>query len=52
MRAKLKKLTQLGEIREYVKQFFELLLQINDFGERETLFSFMDGLKPWAKLEL
>ena len=28
------------------------VLQINDFGEKEALFSFMDGLKPWAKLEL
>ena len=28
------------------------MLQISDLGERETLFSFMDGLKPWAKQEL
>jgi len=28
------------------------VLQINDFGEKDALFSFMDGLKPWATLEL
>jgi len=28
------------------------VLQINDFGEKEALFSFVDGLKPSAKLKL
>ena len=28
------------------------MLQISDLGEREALFSFMDGLKLWAKQEL
>ena len=51
-RAKLRRLTQRGEVREYVREFSELMLQISDFGEREALFSFMDGLKPWAKQEL
>ena len=50
--AKLHRLTQRGEVREYVREFSELMLQISNLGERETLFSFMDGLKPWAKQEL
>ncbi|MBA0576086.1 hypothetical protein Golob_025079 [Gossypium lobatum] len=28
------------------------MLQISYMDEKEALFSFMDGLKPWAKQEL
>ena len=49
---KLQRLTQQGTIREYVREFSELMLQISDLGEKESFFSFMDGLKPWAKQEL
>lgn len=41
-----------GHIREYVKEFFELLLEIQDMGEKDALFCFLDGLIGWAKLEL
>ncbi|KAK8307402.1 hypothetical protein V6Z12_D03G193100 [Gossypium hirsutum] len=51
-RAKLHRLTQQGTVREYVQEFSELMLQISDMGEKEAFFSFMDGLKPWAKQEL
>ena len=51
-RAKLRRLTQQGTIREYVREFSELMLQISDLGEKKEFFSFMDGLKPWAKQEL
>ena len=28
------------------------MLEIPDIGEADAFFIFMDGLKPWAKLEL
>ncbi|KAG8652724.1 hypothetical protein MANES_06G126602v8 [Manihot esculenta] len=39
-------------IREYVKEFSELLLEIPDMGEKVALFYFLDSLTEWAKLEL
>ncbi|XP_016728394.2 uncharacterized protein K02A2.6-like [Gossypium hirsutum] len=51
-RAKLRQLSQQGTVREYVQEFSELMLQISDMGEKEAFYSFMDGLKPWAKQEL
>ena len=50
-RGKLWCLTQKGSIRDYVKEFSELLLEIPNIGE-DSLFSFMDGLAGWAKMEL
>lgn len=35
-----------------MKEFTELKLQIPNLGEEEALGAFMDGLKPWALLEL
>lgn len=51
-RAKLRRLEQKGEIKEYVRSFSELMLQIPSLSESEALFQFMDGLKPWVKMEL
>ncbi|KAK8309297.1 hypothetical protein V6Z12_D02G116900 [Gossypium hirsutum] len=51
-RAKLRRLAQQGTVRGYVQEFSELMLQISDMGEKDGFFSFMDGLKPWAKQEL
>ncbi|MBA0671583.1 hypothetical protein Goklo_024438, partial [Gossypium klotzschianum] len=51
-RAKLRRLTQQGTIREYVRAFSELMLQISDLSEKESFYWFEDGLKPWAKHEL
>jgi len=51
-RGKLRRLTQKGSIRDYVKEFSELLLEIPDMGEKDSLFLFMDGLAGWAKMEL
>ena len=41
-----------GYIREYVKEFQELLLEILSVGEQDSLFCFMDGLCAWAKMKL
>jgi hypothetical protein len=51
-RAKLRHLKQTGTIREYVKEFTELLLEIPDMSDSDVLFSFTDGLQGWVKLEL
>ena len=51
-RGKLRRLTQRGRFRDYCREFSKLLLMIPDTSEREALFSFMDGLKPWVKTEL
>ncbi|CAN1350435.1 hypothetical protein LINPERPRIM_LOCUS42162 [Linum perenne] len=51
-RSRLRRLAHKGEIREYVREFSELLLEIPDFPDKEALFAFLDGLQPWAKIEL
>ncbi|KAL0400225.1 UNVERIFIED_CONTAM: hypothetical protein Sradi_2365800 [Sesamum radiatum] len=39
-------------VRDYVKAFSALMLDIRDMSEKDKLFTFMKGLKPWARLEL
>ncbi|TYK22097.1 reverse transcriptase [Cucumis melo var. makuwa] len=39
-------------IREYVKQFAGLMLDIRDMSEKDKVFCFVKGLKPWAKTKL
>ncbi|ERN03666.1 hypothetical protein AMTR_s00144p00067150 [Amborella trichopoda] len=51
-RKSLKKLKQMGSIREYVKQFSALMLEIRDMSEKDKLVYFLDGLQPWAKVEI
>jgi len=52
-RAKLRRLQhQDGRIREYVKEFQGLLLEIPNMGEQDALFCFLDGLRGWARMEL
>ncbi|PKH61288.1 hypothetical protein CRG98_050278, partial [Punica granatum] len=49
---KLRCLEHKGDLREYVKTFSDLMLQIPSMDDKEAFFQFMDGLKPWAKREL
>ncbi|KAF2282515.1 hypothetical protein GH714_044044 [Hevea brasiliensis] len=51
-RAKLRRLSHKGSIREYVKEFMETLLEIPDYPDTEALFAFTDGLQNWARLEI
>ncbi|KAJ7949903.1 Gag-asp_proteas domain-containing protein [Quillaja saponaria] len=51
-RGRLRSLTHKGSVRDYVKEFTEILLEILDLPDKEALFTFTDGLQPWAKLEL
>ncbi|XP_019238284.1 PREDICTED: uncharacterized protein LOC109218379 [Nicotiana attenuata] len=51
-RRKLRELKQTTSIREYVKEFTKLILQIPNMSSDDLLFYFMDGLQNWAKQEL
>ena len=51
-RDSLKKLKQTGIVREYVKMFSSLMLDIKNMSEEDKLFNSKFGLQPLAKLEL
>ncbi|TYK07554.1 uncharacterized protein E5676_scaffold544G00250 [Cucumis melo var. makuwa] len=51
-RQKLCDLKHTSNIREYVKQFAGLMLDIRDMSEKDNVFCFVEGLKPWAKTKL
>ncbi|KAA0035567.1 reverse transcriptase [Cucumis melo var. makuwa] len=51
-RRKLRELKHFGSIWEYVKQFARLMLDIRDMSEKDKVFCFVEGLKPWAKTKL
>ncbi|KAL4278727.1 hypothetical protein GQ457_03G035580 [Hibiscus cannabinus] len=51
-RARLRRLKQSGSIRDYIKDFTNLVLEIPDLSDKDSLFNFMDGLQLWAKTEL
>ena len=44
-RESLKKLKQMGSVRDYVKEFNSLILDIKDMSEVDKLFNFMSGLQ-------
>ncbi|KAF7821490.1 Transposon Ty3-I Gag-Pol polyprotein [Senna tora] len=46
-RAKLRRLQHKGTIRDYVKDFTEVLLEIPDYPDKEAFFAFVDGLQNW-----
>ncbi|GKG08366.1 hypothetical protein Tco_0334198, partial [Tanacetum coccineum] len=39
-------------IREYVKEFTTLVLEILELSDQDSFFYFLDGLQGWAKTEL
>ena len=51
-RESLKKLKHMNSIREYVKEFSSLMLNIKNMSEEDKLFNFMLGLQGWAQPEL
>ncbi|KAL2944660.1 Eukaryotic translation initiation factor 3 subunit G [Bienertia sinuspersici] len=51
-REKLRNLKHVTTIRDYVKEFMSLLLDIKGMSEEDKLFQFVSGLKPWAQVEL
>ncbi|KAK8663327.1 hypothetical protein V6N13_083150 [Hibiscus sabdariffa] len=48
-RKKLRDLTHIGTVREYVREFVALMLDIKDMFKKDWLFSYLDGLKLWAR---
>jgi len=48
-RKELKKLKHDRSVREYVKSFSSLILDIEDMSGEENLFDFMSGLQPTQK---
>ncbi|KAE8690692.1 cytochrome P450 78A7-like [Hibiscus syriacus] len=51
-RKKLRELKQRGIMRDYVKEFTTLMLQIPNMSEEDLLFYFIDRLQGWAKQEM
>ncbi|KAK9148304.1 hypothetical protein Scep_007061 [Stephania cephalantha] len=51
-REALRKLKQTGSVRDYVKEFSSLLLDIKNMSEEDKLFNFTTGLQTWAQAEL
>ena len=46
------KLRHNGPVRDYVKEFSALMLDVTDMSETDKLYTFLKGLQPWAQLEL
>ncbi|XP_060196336.1 uncharacterized protein LOC132625764 [Lycium barbarum] len=51
-RRKLRELRQTKSVRDYVREYSALMLSIRDMSEKDKLFTFMEGLKPYARAEL
>ncbi|KAG6472969.1 hypothetical protein ZIOFF_070449 [Zingiber officinale] len=48
----LKRLKQSSSMRDYVKEFSSLMLDIQNMSEEDKLYNFLYGLQPWAQIEL
>ncbi|GMQ10433.1 hypothetical protein CsSME_00053434 [Camellia sinensis var. sinensis] len=48
----MRELKHTRSIRDYVQEFFGLMLQIPNMSDDDLLFNFTVGLKQWAQLEL
>ena len=48
----LRRLKQTGTVRDYVKEFSSLKLDIKNMSEEDKLFNFVSGLQAWAQTEL
>ncbi|KAL0388130.1 UNVERIFIED_CONTAM: hypothetical protein Sradi_2694800 [Sesamum radiatum] len=46
------KLKHAGTVRDYVKEFSSLMLDVRDMSEEDKLFNFLSGLQTWAQTEL
>ncbi|RVW13292.1 hypothetical protein CK203_103430 [Vitis vinifera] len=52
LRKNIKRLKHTSSIREYVKEFSMLMLEIPNMSEEKLLFNFMDNLQSWVEQEL
>ena len=48
----LKGLKHIDSVRDYVKEFSSLMLNIRNMSEEDKLFNFVSGLQGWAQTEL
>ena len=48
-REALKRLRHTRSVREYVKEFSSLMLDIKNMLEEDKLFNFMSGLQGWLR---
>ena len=48
-RESLRILKQTGTVRDYVKEFSSLMLDIKNMSEEDKLFNFVSGLQEWAR---
>ncbi|KAG6509174.1 hypothetical protein ZIOFF_034565 [Zingiber officinale] len=48
----LKRLKQSSSVRDYVKEFSSLMLDIQNMSEEDKLYNFLYDLQPWAQVEL
>ncbi|KAL0421314.1 UNVERIFIED_CONTAM: hypothetical protein Slati_3154300 [Sesamum latifolium] len=51
-RESLRKLKHSGTVRDYVKDFSSLMLDVRDMSEEDKLFNFLTRLQTWAQTEL
>ena len=51
-REALKRLRHTGSVKDYVKEFSSLMLDIKNMSEEDKLFNFMSRLQGWAQMEL
>lgn len=51
-REALRKVTHDKSVREYVKKFTSVMLDIKGMSEEDKVFNFVSGLQPWAQAEL
>ena len=47
-REALKRLRHTESVREYIKEFSSLMLDIKNMSEEDKLINFMSGLQGWA----
>lgn len=51
-RMKLQECRQKGSLRNYVKEYSAIMLDITDMNEKDRVFNFVNGLKEWAQREI
>lgn len=52
VRARLRRLKEMGSVRNYINEFTTLMLKISDMSNKDSLFNFQDSLNNCAKIEL
>lgn len=51
-RDRLKRLRQTGSVRDYIKEFTSLMLDIQNMSDEDKLHNFISGMQVWAQNEL